>query len=396
MNANANQGGATQPSSDGPTSQTGAVGRVLCAGNGGVGDTTTLAHRTKTAMQRVRPPGPRTLQRQNRLRALQLVNRFRQLRSLDLAAGLFPEREYKAALSAVQRITKALVARKMLRRYRSLSGQTYYALGEPGARTLRESGDDSDERASASASRVCEKTNPEHDLWAAFAVLCSEARGMKAINEKELIPHLVDKQNPHKRRKLLTIRDGRGQCKGLMPDALAYSGNTLVWYEIDRSERGSVRLADLLALICSCGVQLSLGSDEHPSVLTLTHIIVMCKTERIYRKHVAYVTGANPKTGVPRLCVLGGQPALNQVAPGVYEVMRDVEQRHGDGRVSLQSKTVGKVHFQMLPVWLPGFSYRPGSRHDGWFADGYLPFKNAPRGWPALSSPADAGRCAQS
>jgi hypothetical protein len=198
-------------------------------------------------------PGPRTLQVQNRMRALRLVNRFRQLRAIDLAAGLFPEREFKAALSAAQRLTKGLVALKMLLRYRSLSGQTYYALGEAGARWLRQNGNESDSDVKASASRACEKTNPEHDLWAAFVVLACEARGLRAQSEKELMPLLLAGKDLSRRRHVLSVFDERGQVKGLMPDAIADDGKNVVWFEVDRSERGSGRLTDLISLCRSCG-----------------------------------------------------------------------------------------------------------------------------------------------
>lgn len=191
-------------------------------------------------------PAPRTAQRLNRLRALRLVNRFRQLRTIDLAAGLFPEREFKAALSAVQRLTKTLVAEKMLLRYRSLSGQTFYGLGEPGARWLRQNGNESDSDVTASASRACEKTNPEHDLWAAFITLCCEARGLWALSEKELLPHLIG-ADFRSRSQVLVVSDERGKPKGLMPDALAHDGQNLVWVELDRSERGSARLSVLIS-----------------------------------------------------------------------------------------------------------------------------------------------------
>lgn len=325
-------------------------------------------------------PAPRTAQRLNRLRALRLLNRFRQLRSIDLAAGLFPEREFKAALSAVQRLTKALVAERMLLRYRSLSGQTFYGLGEPGARWLRQNGNESDGDVTASASRACEKTNPEHDLWAAFITLCCEARGLWALSEKELLPHLIG-ADFRSRGQVLVVSDERGKPKGLMPDALAHDGQNLVWVELDRSERGSARLSDLVALVRSCGREVNLGSACDSSALRLRHVVVLCKTDRIYRKHLAHVTGVSPSAGLPRLRMLGGQSALRRVAPGVFDVLADVERRLPDGRVALQREVTGRVHFQMLPTWLPGFSYRPGSRQDGWLSDGFLPFMNQPKGW---------------
>lgn len=327
-------------------------------------------------------PAPRTAQRLNRLRALRLLNRFRQLRSIDLAAGLFPEREFKAALSAVQRLTKALVAQKMLLRYRSLSGQTYYALGEAGARWLRQNGDELDGDVIASASRVSEKTNPEHDLWSAFATISSEARGLCAMSEKELVPHLVG-SDLRNREQVLVVTDERGRPKGLMPDAVAHDGRNLVWFELDRSERGSTRLSDLVYLVRSCGRMVNLGSAHTSGELQIRHVVVLCKTDRIFRRHVAYVTGSNPNSAVPRLRTLGGQSALRQVAPGVFDVLTDVERRLEDGRLALQREVVGRLHFQLLPSWLSGFSYRPGARQDGWFSDGYLPFRNLPKGWTA-------------
>lgn len=328
-------------------------------------------------------PGPRTSQRLNRLRALRLLNRFRQLRSIDLAVGLFPEREFKAALSAVQRLTKALVAQKMLLRYRSLSGQTYYALGEAGARWLRQNGDELDGDATASASRVSERTNPEHDLWSAFATMSSEARGLWAMSEKELVPHLVG-SDLRSREQVLVVADERGRPKGLMPDAVAHDGRNLVWFELDRSERGSTRLADLICLVRSCGRTVNLGSAHTSGELRIRHVVVLCKTDRIFRRHLAYVTGSSPNSGVPRLRTLGGQSALRQVAPGVFDVLADIERRLEDGRVALQREVVGRLHFQLLPAWLPGFSYRPGALQDGWFSDGYLPFRNLPKGWPGV------------
>ncbi|MEJ1936879.1 hypothetical protein WDZ92_42340, partial [Nostoc sp. NIES-2111] len=263
-------------------------------------------------------PGPRTRPMLNWLRALRLVNRFRQLRAIDLVAGLFPGREFKAGLSAAQRLTKSLVALRMLHRYRSLSGQTYYALGEAGARWLRQNGSEDDGDASASASRVCEKTNPEHDLWAAFIVLACEARGLWARAEKELLPTLFDTGDLRQRKQVLVVSDERGQPKGLLPDAIAVNARGAIWFEVDRSERGSGRLADLRALMKSFGTRLYLGSEQRHNSLPLRQVVVLCKTERILRRHVAHLTGRHPTTGEPRLRLIGGEPALRQVVPGVF------------------------------------------------------------------------------
>lgn len=341
-----------------------------------------LAAATRRVESRKDLPGPRALQLFNRTWALRLVNRFRQLRAIDLAAGLFPDREFKAALSAAQRLTKSLVAQRMLHRYRSLSGQTYYGLGEAGARWLRQNGNEADGDASASASRVSEKVNPEHDLWAAFIVLSCEARGLWARTEKELLPTLFEKKNDfHNRRQVLVVSDERDALKGLLPDAVAQTSKGVIWFEVDRSERGSGRLADLLMLMKCFRTPLFLGSEQRHEGLPLMQVVVLCKTERILRRHASYLTGVNPKTRKLRLHLNGGEPALRQVAPGAFDVMKDVEKRHADRRVALAPKVVGRVHFLLLPTWLSGFSYRPGARQDGWFNDGYLPFKNEPIGW---------------
>lgn len=354
----------------------------VAKGRNPVVDTSGLATAKRCVEARKELPGPRALQLQNRVRALRLMNRFRQLRAIDLAAGLFPEREFKAALSAAQRLIKGLVAHRMLLRYRSLSGQTYYALGEAGARWLRQNGDASDVDALASASRASDRTNPEHDLWSAFAVLACEHRGLRALTEKEFLPSLFVGRDLRKRSHALAVLDERGQEKGLVPDAIADDGRkNVVWIEIDRSERGAGRLADLVALVGRCGADVYLGSDHPLGTLPLRHIVVLCKTERILRRHISHLTGRNAANGLPRVRTLGGEPALRHIAPGVFDVMRDVERKLPDGRIALDCKAEGRVHFQLLPTWLPSFSYRPGSRHDGWFCDGYLPFKNLPDGW---------------
>lgn len=330
-------------------------------------------------------PGPRAMRLQNRIKALRLLNRFRQLRTLDLAVGLFPDRPFKAALSAAQRITKSLVLERMILRYRSLSGQSYYGLGEAGARWLRQNGNDSDADASASASRACEKVNPEHDLWGAFSVLACEARRLTALTEKELKARLIDGNDLGQGRSALIVAPDGETTKGLLPDSVAHDKERVIWFEIDRSERGAVRMADLVALIRSCGALVNLGAGKR---MPLRHVVVLCKTERIYRRHLAYVTGVTPSTGLPRLRTIAGERALQHVAPGVFDVYADVERRLPDGRVALQRALVGRLHMQLLPTWLSSFSYRAGARHDGWLSDGYLPFQNLPDGWNGMTLPA--------
>ena len=60
---------------------------------------------------------------------------------------------------------------------------TVYGITERGAAWLEER----DVDAAASVRRVTDMTNPEHRLWAQFLTLCSEARGLAAMAEQELL-----------------------------------------------------------------------------------------------------------------------------------------------------------------------------------------------------------------
>ncbi|MFM0378438.1 hypothetical protein PQQ72_15630 [Paraburkholderia strydomiana] len=64
---------------------------------------------------------PNELRHAIRFRALSLVNRFRGIRTIDVAMACFPERPYKAALSAAQRAMRAMTKEKLLLRCPKLS-----------------------------------------------------------------------------------------------------------------------------------------------------------------------------------------------------------------------------------------------------------------------------------
>lgn len=61
----------------------------------------------------------------NRLNALKVLARFKQARALDIAAALFPDRGYKAALSATQRTLRRLHTDKHVTRYSSDSRRIF-------------------------------------------------------------------------------------------------------------------------------------------------------------------------------------------------------------------------------------------------------------------------------
>lgn len=329
---------------------------------------------------------PRARQAEIRLRVLRVTNRFRQVRSIDVAAALFPEREFKAALSAAQRAMGRLVRDRMLTRYRSLSGQTYYGLAKRGADLLRENAADNppDGQAEPSASRACEKTNPEHSLWCAFAVACCEARGMAAFAERELQPRFAAGIDSPRRFPLVYAGDD-GRRKGLMPDvvALEREGNSLVWFEIDRSGRGSARLDDLVGLVKKLGTYVDMGDG---STRLLRRVVVWCKTLGILRRNRTHLTGkVMLKRGpVPRVRIGNSdEPALRHRGDDVYDLLKDVEVTLPNGYVQIETRVVGQIHLQLLPTHLPGYSYRHG-KAKGWFDDGSLPYRLPGAEWPAL------------
>ncbi len=126
------------------------------------------------------------LQQAIRVRTLLMTNRFRVIRTLDVAVACFAERPFKAALTAAQRAMRGMVKANLLRCYRTDQFQCVYGLTQGGVAWLDEAGHE----ASSSVRRVSEMTNPEHRLWAQFWVLCCQARGLQAQTEQELLQSL--------------------------------------------------------------------------------------------------------------------------------------------------------------------------------------------------------------
>lgn len=316
----------------------------------------------------------------NRLNALKVLARFKQARALDIAAALFPDRGYKAALSATQRTLRRLRTDKHVTRYSSDSRRVFYALTAKGARLLRDAASDGsgDGAAQASASRACEKTNPEHALWSAFATIASEARGLRAWTETELKPRFLRKARGLRlpTRTFPCVYQSGKTKKGLMPDALAVSDISVdfgaVWFEIDRSARGSVRLEDLRQLVMGLGNTISIGSGESR---TLRKVVVLCKTRNILRRNRTHLIG-RPSGGNLRLRLASDpeRPSLveREGEPGIFDFYRDD---------IYQPQVVGQLHLQLLPTHLPSYGYSDGPPH-GWFNDGSLPYQEPDAAWP--------------
>lgn len=306
--------------------------------------------------------------------SLLLANRFRVMRTLDIAAACFPERPFKAALTAAQRAVRGMVKAGLLRRYKTDRFQTVYGLTQRGVDWLGERG----YNAASSVRRVSDMTNPEHRLWAQFLVICAWSRGLEAFTEAELMQRLAAHAMKSKTPpppgyiKVRIPRHGADTSKWLRPDLVAYEarGNGVAWFEVDRSKRGASRQADLRALIGALGRKTADGR-------TLRFVVVHCKTERIERdarrvvEQLAEVCNAQVLTeGRRHIRATEGEP-------GVYGVYTAVPFKRDDGRTVLLDEQVGRIVIQMLPVWLPKVRIDASNRWstDGWFESNFLPFK---------------------
>lgn len=331
-----------------------------------------------SAGQTVNCPVPRgltaqvgTLALQDRIwgRTLLLVDRFRVIRTIDVAVHCFAERPFKAALSAAQRAVRGMVKAHLLARYRTDRFMTVYGLTQQGAQWLEDRGFE----ASASVRRVTDMTNPEHRLWSQFLTLCAEARGLQAMTEQELLlalnRDLKPDQSPVQGLLHVTTRSaGKRRHLTLRPDAVAIEPDGIAWFEVDRSARGSDRAASLRALVLAVGAQTTLGQP-------LRRVVVFSRTSRIHQRVMATLDGLVKDSATVGL--MEGRRQLKLFETGCYEVHQTVEVKLRDGRSQLQDRLAGHVIVQELPVWLP--KVRLDGRGDwsmrGWFNENYLPYK---------------------
>lgn len=310
------------------------------------------------------------------LRTLLLADRFRVIRTIDVAVRCFAERPFKAALSAAQRAMRGLVKAKLLARYRTDRFMTVYGLTQRGVAWIQERG----HAASASVRRVTDMTNPEHRLWAQFLVLCAEARGLHAMSENELAQKLAATSDAGLL-KIQTKVKGRHQTRALRPDAVAFEADGVTWFEVDRSARGSDRAASLRALALSVGANTALKAP-------LRRVVVFTRTERIHARVLATLDALAQETaGRP---LEEGVRRLRRSANGTYEVHQTVSQRLGAG-VRLTEVHAGYILVQPLPVHLPRVRLdgRGGLTPFGWFDENELPYRRPVRlgTWGQPTSP---------
>ncbi len=324
------------------------------------------------------------LQSSARLRALLMLNRFRVMRTIDVAVHCYPERPFKAALTAAQRCVRGLVKEQLIKRYKSDRFQTIYGLTARGAEWLKDHGH---EGAASSVRRVSDMTNPEHRLWLQLLVLAAEARGLKAETEQELMRRLNRHVAPGGQtvQGLLDVNmrlHGEALVRTLRPDALLIEPDGATWVEVDRSKRGSEREASLKALCLSIGARLQ---DRQ----ILKRVVVFCRNERIQGRALALLRGfAQSEQGKE---MVDGRKTFKEVAPGMFAVLGARTVKLLDGRLIDKTVLAGHVVIQLLPSWLPKARITAGEalRCDGWMNDDYLPYRRAGTGqaWPALTPP---------
>lgn len=324
------------------------------------------------------------LQSSARLRALLMLNRFRVMRTIDVAVHCYPERPFKAALTAAQRCVRGLVKEQLIRRYKSDRFQTIYGITARGADWLKDHGH---EGAASSVRRVSEMTNPEHRLWLQLLVLAAEARGLKAETEQELLRRLNRGKRPGHAsvQGLLEVYlnvAGKVIERTLRPDALLKEDDGAVWVEVDRSKRGAERESALKALAKCVGSKLLSGE-------TLKRAVIFCRNERIRGRALSLMRELVDFSREKELTE--DRPAFKEVCPGTFEVTK-LQAFYVRGREAYWKPVVaGYVVVQLLPIWLPKARVTAGApvQSAGWMDDDYLPYRRAGTGpaWAALTSP---------
>ncbi|AQV96469.1 hypothetical protein BJN34_21615 [Cupriavidus necator] len=302
---------------------------------------------------------PTVLQRIVWLSALTTLNRFRVIRAIDVALACFPERPFKAALTAAQRAMRGMAKAGLVRRYRTDRFQHVYGLTTAGSAWLEDYGI----LSSPSVRRVADMTNPEHRLWMNAIVLACEARGLRAHTESEALQELN-----RGRKEEEPVRQGFVQCAEghLRPDAVAYEPDGITWFEIDRSKRGEQRRNALSSLVRCVGKKL-----KHAP--TLRRIVVFARTNRILQDALAVLRDTAKVANAEVINPDYGRH-FKEVEPGVFEVWAAVWPPGGGVAVDV---CIGHVIIELLPTWLPKVRLDSSNKQplSGWFDENYLPYR---------------------
>ncbi|NYT62727.1 replication-relaxation family protein [Alcaligenaceae bacterium] len=339
---------------------------------------------------------PTVLRERIRFIALQTIDEFRYVRTLDIAAACFAERPFPAALSAAQRAMRGMARDGLVQEYITDRHQHIYALTRSGAQWLNEH---TGGEAAASTHHASELTNPEHTLYENFIKICCEQRGFTTQTERDLLDGLKsDSQNPIGG--LLRVRTHTGSTKSLRPDVLSHDSAGAVWFEIDRSARGAARKQDLRLLLSSIGQPLSHTPQWlREEMAYLRHVVIHAFSPNISRAAAHILKKTHPLLSNPleemkcdariyRACRLVTE---NQDAQ-VFEIWAWRKLTKPTLEWGQLPTLIGYVTIQLLPKWMS--SYRSESKERlraarGWFDDNYLPYARAPQqpGWQTPASP---------
>ncbi|WP_244135110.1 replication-relaxation family protein [Burkholderia sp. BCC0322] len=321
---------------------------------------------------------PNELRDAIRFRALSLANRFRVIRTIDVAIACFPERPFKAALTAAQRAMRSMTKEKLLLRYRTDRFQHVYGLTVAGAQWLDEHGVE----AAPSVRRVADMSNPEHSLWMHFITLACEARGLMAQTESEALQHLNRDRAEEAAVKQGFVTVVAGSKKRILrPDVICYEPDGVTWYEIDRSKRGADREAALAELVRCIGSKLVTGD-------VLRRVVVHAKNERILKRALAILRDHVKESDRPHAPTAR---TFREVDEGIFEVWTELEQQRSDGRIGMENQRVGHVVLQLITTWLPKVRLDATNKHPltGWLRENYLPYRRPSSlgPWPRPTSP---------
>jgi hypothetical protein len=332
---------------------------------------------------------------------LSAMQRLRVVRTFDLTALCFPERNFKAALVAAQRAMRQLKKNMFVRAFITDRKQHVYGLTNTGARWLQAQGLE----GASSVMRVGDMTNPEHLLWANFLVVCCEARGLSGQTEAELLRdarlNAREKASDGGRANSLgtpslldvpQVQGSHSKYWRLRPDAICYEPDGATWFEVDRSRRGADRTAKLAGLMRCIGNKLKNGQP-------LCRVVLFARSARVRdtdlaalrRLGIELLPGAKPPVGDAPGTVYYTEQLQADARVRIFSVSGYRKHRYPDGRVGERLEELGHVIIQLLPINLARFRVDQRNRESsaGWFDENYLPYarpaKMAP--WPLPISP---------
>ena len=337
----------------------------------------------------------RTIKLRVRFLIVYKLSECRLLRAIDVAAYVFGDRPLSAALTAAQRALRGLKNDGLIKGFVSDRNQHFYVLTKAGAtwfNNLFYQDDlevDDSFKARSSTQWAGSLTNPEHLMYSNFIKLCCMSRGLDACVENELVLYTTQRNTTPSDKDslgLMEVKSAKGGKKLLRPDVLSYNEQGAVWFEIDKSARGSDRRRDLTQLICSVGHRLSRNVGwlvEEQQVLNHLVIFTYSKSffntaSRLLRKSFPdndFIEDDNREFNIKRQSVCFIDNETHQV----YELW--------EKRLDFTDKNAGKRHFkgyvsiQMIPSWLKGAGKKALLNAQEWLLSAnYLPYVN-PDGW---------------